>query len=180
MRYGAPRYRLPDDVVDRDIGFIEKLGVKINTGVDVGKDITLDELKKKYDAVFVATGYPNTQHLDIEGSEHNDVIMAMQFLEDAAEYERGNKPMPSIEPNVVVIGSGNVAFDVARTLIRFQNEKYGKSSVMMMALENEDQVPADIEEVDEGTEEGINFNRRRNRACWRFPSKTTAYGSGLD
>ena len=158
MRYGAPRYRLPDDVVDRDIGFIERLGVKINTGVEIGKDITLDELKDKYDAVFVATGYPHTQHLSIEGSEHNDVIMAMQFLEDAAEYERANADMPSIEQNVVVIGSGNVAFDVARTLIRFQNEKYGKSNVMMMALENEDQVPADAEEVEEGTAEGIIFN----------------------
>ncbi|MBT3319377.1 MAG: FAD-dependent oxidoreductase [Clostridia bacterium] len=158
MRYGAPRYRLPDDVVDKDIGFIEKLGVKINTGVEIGKNIMLGELKDKFDAVFVATGYPHTQHLDIEGSEHNDVIEAMDFLEESADYVRGVSAMPDIEENVVVIGSGNVAFDVARTLIRFQNEKFGKSSVMMMALEREDQVPADAEEVEEGTAEGIIFN----------------------
>ncbi len=158
MRYGAPKYRLPDDVTDRDINFIQKLGVKIHTNTDVGKDITLDELKKSHDAVFISTGYPDTRPLNIPGVDHKDVKMAMQFLADATDYKCGRGKMPDIKEDVVVIGSGNVAFDVARTLVRFQNEKFGKSNVQMLALETREQIPADIEEIEEGAEEGIVMN----------------------
>ena len=158
MRYGAPKYRLPDDITDRDISFIEKLGVKIHTNTRVGKDVTLEKLKDTHDAVFIGTGYPDTRPLNIPGVDHKDVIMAMPFLADSADFERGNAEMPEIKEKVIVIGSGNVAFDVARTLVRLQNMKYGKSNVLMAALENAQQVPADIEEVEEGTEEGIKFN----------------------
>ena len=158
MRYGAPKYRLPDDVTNREISFIEKLGVSIHTSTEVGKDITLEKLKSTHDAVFIGSGYPDTRPLDIPGVDNEDVKMAMSFLADSADYERGQKDMPDIKEKVVVIGSGNVAFDVARTLIRMQNIKFGKSHVIMAALENRDQVPADIEEIEEGTEEGIIFN----------------------
>lgn len=158
MRYGAPKYRLPDDITNRDISFIEKLGAKIHTDVEIGKDIKLDKLKSTHDAVFIATGYPDTRPLNIPGVDHEDVVMAMPFLAESADYQRGIIEMPDIREKVVVIGSGNVAFDVARSLIRMQNIKYGKSHVMMAALENAQQVPADIEEVEEGTEEGIKFN----------------------
>ncbi|MCK5128316.1 MAG: FAD-dependent oxidoreductase [Clostridiales bacterium] len=158
MRYGAPKYRLPDAVTDHDISFIEKLGVKIHTNTDVGKDITLDELKKTHNAVFVSTGYPDTRALKIPGVDHKDVKMAMSFLAAATEYERGVAAMPDIKEDVVVVGSGDVAFDVARTLIRFQNEKYGKMNVQMLALETAQQVPATPEEVTEGVEEGIHMN----------------------
>jgi glutamate synthase (NADPH) small chain len=155
MRYGAPKYRLPDDVTNHDISFIEKLGVKIHTSTEIGKDIKLKELEDKFDAVYIGTGYPDTRPLNIPGTDNADVKMAMSFLADSTEYERGIKKMPDIKDEVVVIGSGNVAFDVARTLIRFQNEKFGKSNVTMLALETSEQVPADIEEVEEGTQEGI-------------------------
>jgi len=158
MRYGAPKYRLPDDITNRDISFIEKLGAKIHTNTDVGKDITMDKLKSTHDAVFIATGYPDTRPLNIPGVDNKDVVMAMPFLADSADFERGTAKMPEIKEKVVVIGSGNVAFDVARTLVRLQNMKYGKSDVLMAALENRSQVPADIEEIEEGTEEGIKFN----------------------
>ena len=158
MRYGIPKYRLPDETTDRDISFITKLGVNIHNNVNVGKDITLAELKESHDAVFIATGYPYTRSLDIPGINHKDVIPAMDFLEKAREYERGAAEMPEIQESAIVIGSGNVAFDVARTLVRLQNEKYGKNDVTMMAIERKDQVPADIEEVEEGTEEGIKFS----------------------
>ncbi len=158
MRYGAPKYRLPDEVTTHDISFIEKLGVKIHVNTEVGKDVKFSDLQKKYDAVFIATGYPHTRGLTIPGVEHENVKMAMEFLAASTDYETGRGEMPAIEDDVVVIGSGNVAFDVARTLIRFQNGKYGKSSVKMLALENEEQIPADKEEVEEGGEEGIVFN----------------------
>jgi len=155
MRYGAPRYRLPDAAVDQDVKLIEKIGVKFHTGTEVGKDVKFADLQKECDAVFIATGYPVTRPLDIPGSDHTDVKMAMEFLAQSADYVRGAGRMPDIEDDVVVVGSGNVAFDVARTLVRFQNEKYGRSKVKMLALEREDQIPADIEEIEEGREEGI-------------------------
>jgi glutamate synthase (NADPH) small chain len=155
MRYGAPKYRLPDDVTNRDISFIEKIGVKIHTNTEIGKDIAFEKLEKDYDAVFVGTGYPDTRPLNIPGVDNDGVVLAMPFLAESADYERGMVDMPDIADDVIVIGSGNVAFDVARTLVRFQNMKYGKSNVKMVALETREQVPADIEEIEEGTEEGI-------------------------
>jgi len=158
LRYGAPKYRLPEDVTDRDISFIEKLGVKIHTNTNIGVDITMDELKASHDVVYMATGYPDTRPLKIPEVDHEDVIMAMPFLADSGDYQRKLIPMPEVKEDVVVIGSGNVAFDVARSLVRLQNEKFGKSNVQMVALETMEQVPADIEELEEGGEEGIHFN----------------------
>lgn len=158
MRYGVPRYRLPDAALDHDIAMIEKLGVRFITNTEVGKDIGFNDLKAKYDAVFMATGYPYTRKLKIEGEDHQDVIMAMDFLAEASDYASGKGPMPNIKDSVTVVGSGNVAFDVARTLVRLQNEKFGEVHVNMMALEQRDQIPADEEEVLEGTEEGIIMN----------------------
>ncbi|MDW7658230.1 MAG: FAD-dependent oxidoreductase [Bacillota bacterium] len=158
MRYGAPRYRLPDSALDHDLKLFGKLGVRFITGTEVGKDIAFDDLRTQYDVVFMATGYPATRRLRIEGEEHPDVILAMEFLAAVTDYQRGLAPMPDIQDNVTVIGSGNVAFDVARSLVRLQNEKFGKANVKMMALEQRDQIPADIEEVIEGEEEGIQFN----------------------
>ncbi len=158
MRYGVPRYRLPDEIVDHDIAMILKLGAKIHTNTEVGKDISFNDLKEKYDAVFMASGYPYTRPLKIEGVEHRDVVLAMEFLAEATEYARGNGEMPDVKDDVTVIGSGNVAFDVARTLVRLQNEKFGHVNVKMMALEQRDQIPADQEEIEEGVEEGIVMN----------------------
>ncbi len=158
MRYGAPKYRLPDDVTTHDISFIEKLGVTIHTNTQVGKDVPYADLQTKFDAIFIATGYPHTRGLKIPGIDNESVKMAMPFLAASTDYETGRGPMPDVADEVVVVGSGNVAFDVARTLVRFQNEKYGKSAVKMLALENETQIPADKEEVEEGGEEGILFN----------------------
>lgn len=158
MRYGVPRYRLTDAALDHDIAIIEKLGARFLTGTEVGKDITFDDLHAQYDAIFMATGYPFTRRLKIEGEEHQDVVLAMEFLAAVNDYQRGLAPMPDVKDNVTVIGSGNVAFDVARTLVRLQNEKFGKTNVKMMALEQRDQVPADKDEVIEGEEEGIEMN----------------------
>lgn len=157
MRYGIPHYRMPEENVKRDIQFMEKIGVQIHTNSAVGKDITLDQLHEQYDAVFAATGFTGSRWLQIPGADQHGVIGAMDFLTKARDFARREAPMPTVAASAVVIGGGNVAFDVARTLVRLQNMKYGKSDVKMMALENEQQLPADREEFDEGHEEGINF-----------------------
>jgi len=159
MRYGIPAYRLPDKAIDKDINFIESIGVKIHTNTRVGKDITMDQLEKDFDSVFLGTGFFKPRALNIPGADHEDVIGAMEFLPQVREFERGNLKLEdiNIKESIVVIGGGDVAFDVARSATRLQILKYGKSDVKLTSLENEDALPASMEELVEGSEEGIEF-----------------------
>lgn len=155
MRYGIPAYRLPDSALDRDIKFIESIGVKIKTNTEVGKDIKFEDLEKDYDAVFIGTGFTLGRSTRVPGTDHKDVYQALPLLAKIRDYVRGDGPMPYFTENVVVIGGGNVAMDIARSLVRLQNEKFGKSNVILTCLESEDIMPADREEIDESREEGV-------------------------
>ncbi len=156
MRYGIPRYRLPDEALDKDIAFIESLGVRIYTGVTVGKDIPFNEFKQKYDAIFVSTGLTLGRSTRIPGSDHSDVVQALPLLREIRDYLRGEGPEPKIARRVVVIGGGNVAMDIARSMARLQKMKYGEVNVTVTCLERTfDEMPADIEEIQEAQEEGV-------------------------
>jgi len=157
LRYGIPKYRLPDESLDKDISFIEKIGVKFHYNSKVGKNITFEEIKKTHEAIFFGTGFFEARNLPIPNNDHQDVILAMDYLKLARDYSRGTVELPNVAPDVVVIGGGNVAFDVARSVVRMQNEKYGKSNVKMTALESREILPADDEEYEEGKEEGIQY-----------------------
>ncbi|QVK20853.1 FAD-dependent oxidoreductase [Mycoplasmatota bacterium] len=157
MRYGIPKYRLPDEAIDQDISFIEKIGVKINLNTKV-TDTMLADFNKNYDAVFTGSGFFAGRKIPMPGHDHKDCIAAMDFLPLGRDYGRGTVKELDVHENVVIIGGGNVAFDVARTVVRYQNEKFGKSNVMMAALESEDALPADLEEVVEGREEGVKYH----------------------
>jgi len=158
IRYGGPEYRLPEESVVKDIEMIEKSGANFHCNTMLGEDIQLDELKEKYDSVFLGVGFSYSRSLPIPGHDHEDVIGAIKFLGEASDYTRGMREMPDIAEKIAVIGGGNVAFDVARTLVRLQFEKYGETSVSMAALESRDELPADLEEIEEGEEEGLLFN----------------------
>lgn len=158
IRYGAPEYRLPDDKVIEDIQVIEKLGVKIVCNTTVGKDIDVLELKEENDAVFIATGFWLPKKLNIPNNDHKEVVTSVEFLAAARDYTRGTGPMPDIHEKVIVIGGGDVSFDVARTLVRFQNEKFGKSHVEFVARKSEEYLAASIEEIVEAREEGVLYN----------------------
>lgn len=158
IRYGAPEYRLPDDKVNRDIDIIKRLGVKIVTETTVGKDITIPELHLKYDAIFIATGFWLPKKLDIPNKDHPDVHTSMQFLSQARDYTRGEGPMPEVHEKAIVIGGGDVSFDVARTLVRLQQEKYGHHHVVFVARKSEEYLAASEEEIKEGKEEGVIYN----------------------
>jgi len=157
MRYGIPAYRLPDSAIDKDINFIEKIGVNMMVNTRVGKDISMEKLEKDYDAVFLGTGFFKPRTLGIPGGDHKSVIGAMAFLPQVRDYERGVLKLEDIDvaKSVVVIGGGDVAFDVARSATRLQMLKYGKSNVKLTSLENEDQLPSSDDELFEGSEEGI-------------------------
>ena len=148
MRYGIPEYRLPYDQIDKDVNYIISLGVDIKYNVNIGTDITLDTLKKDYDAVFSGTGLHLGRSTRIPGSENENVYFATDLLR---EISLGDD-IP-VEEKIVVIGGGNVAMDITRSLARLQNVKYGKVNVLATSLESEDIMPADREEVVEAREE---------------------------
>ncbi len=159
MRYGIAAYRLNDAAIDKDVNFIESMGVNIKLNTRVGRDVSMEQLEKDYDAVFLGTGFFKPRGLNIPGSDHKDVIGAMDFLPRVRDFERGLIDIKDfdIAKSIVVIGGGDVAFDVARSAIRLQELKYGKSDVKLTSLENEDSLPADDTEYIEGGEEGVEF-----------------------
>lgn len=148
MRYGIPEYRLPYDQIDKDIDYILSLGVEIQYNTKVGKDIALADLEKEYDAVFAGTGLHLGRSTRIPGSDHENVYFATDLLREITQGKEIH-----VAEKIVVIGGGNVAMDITRSLARLQNQKYGKVDVTATSLESEDIMPADREEVVESREE---------------------------
>jgi glutamate synthase (NADPH) small chain len=150
MRYGIPEYRLPYDQIDKDINYIESLGVKFVFNTRVGVDITLEELHEQYDAVFAATGLHVGRSTRTPGTDHEMVFQAIDLLRDITKGKE-----ITVEKSIVVIGGGNVAMDISRSLARLQKQKYGEVNLTTTSLETEDIMPADREEIVEAREEGI-------------------------
>lgn len=148
MRYGIPEYRLPYDQIDKDIDYILSLGVDIKYNTKIGKDITLAELRDKFDAVFAGTGLHLGRSTGIPGTDHEHVYQAIDLLNKITEGKEIH-----VAEKIVVIGGGNVAMDITRSLARLQNQKYGKVQMIATALESEENLPADVEEVVEAREE---------------------------
>jgi NADPH-dependent glutamate synthase beta subunit-like oxidoreductase len=162
LALGVPAYRLPREVIRREVAVIEALGVEIRTGVTVGRDVTFAALRSDYAAVLIAVGAKRSRLLGIPGERGPRVYGGVDFLRAVALGET----LDSGE-RVVVIGGGNVAYDVARTVVR--QAAYdaartaarlpGKHFVTLASLETLEEMPADTLEIREGDEEGI---ERRN------------------
>lgn len=149
LTLGIPSYRLEKNVVNAEIDIIKELGVKFETGVEVGKDVSLDELRAQgFEAFYLAIGAQGGRKLNIEGEDAEGVISGVEFLLDVNLGKDVD-----VEGDVVVIGGGNVAIDVARTATRS-----GASRVEMFCLENEEEMPALDEEVEEALSEDIIIN----------------------
>jgi glutamate synthase (NADPH/NADH) small chain len=149
-RYGIPEYRLPYDRLDADVGVITSLGVKIHYNTRVGQDISMDELERNYDAVVVAVGLQQGRSTRVPGADHPDVRKAVSLLRMITLGEQFYIP-----PSAVVIGGGNVAMDIARSLARLQKQLHGTVDVTACALEDFDHFLADADEVREAREEGV-------------------------
>ncbi len=144
MRYGIPEYRLPRDVLESEIGEIEKTGVEIRTDTRIESlDVLLFE--EGYDAILVAPGASVGQRLPIPGAGLDGVLIGLDFLRDV----HLGKPMKTGK-RVVVLGGGNVAFDCARMARRL-----GADEVRIACLENRNEMPAACDEIEQGEEEGI-------------------------
>ncbi len=149
LTYGIPSYKLEKDVIFSEIDVLKNMGVTIKTGVEVGKDITIDQLRKEgYVGFYIAIGCQGGRLPGIPGEDASDVETAISFLARASENHD-----QKLNDDVVVVGGGNVAIDAARTSIRF-----GASSVKMYCLETRDIMPATKEEIEEAEEENVEIN----------------------
>ncbi len=149
LTLGIPSFRLEKEVVNAEIEILKELGVEFKTGVEVGKDVSLKDLRNQgYEAFYLAIGAQLGRKLGIEGEDSEGVITGVDFLRNANLGDN-----TKLEGKTIVIGGGNVAIDVARTAVRT-----GASKVDMFCLESRDTMPALEEEIEEALAEDITIN----------------------
>jgi NADPH-dependent glutamate synthase beta subunit-like oxidoreductase len=135
LRYGIPDYRLPQEILDIEIENIAGVGVKFEYNKALGKDFTVEELQKKYDAVYLATGVWQSKRMEVPGEDLPGVMSGLEFLEQVS----AGRP-PKIGPKVAVIGGGNTAMDSCRTALRLGCEPvvvYRRTRAEMPAIDEE-------------------------------------------
>lgn len=140
-----PKYRLPREILAQETNELAKTGFEIKTGIEIGKDIPFNELKKKYDALLIAAGLQLSRSLPLPGAELKGILLALPFLY-AINFDRKT----DLGKRVIVIGGGNVAVDVARSALRA-----GAKEVNLVCLESRKEMPAYSWEIEEALEEGI-------------------------
>ena len=145
LRYAIPEYRLPKREVEKEINYIRALGVEIRCNVEIGKDVTLDALRRDFDAVFIGTGAPAGLPLGAPGEDLPGVTDGIKFLRRAA----GGEPV-AVGSAVAVVGGGNTAVDCARTARRL-----GSEHVTLVYRRTRDEMPAAHEEVEALLQEGV-------------------------
>ncbi|UCF83964.1 MAG: FAD-dependent oxidoreductase [Desulfobacteraceae bacterium] len=148
---GIPDYRLPPDILNYEVSLVEKVGAEIRYGVNVGQDVTMDDLAKEgYKAVFVGVGAPEASAMRCEGEDagYERFMTGIHFLREIAF---GRRPIEG--KKIAVIGGGNVAMDCVRSAMRI-----GFDDVNLIYRRTEAEMPADAVEIEEAKEEGIKFN----------------------
>ena len=154
--YGIPEFRLPKEIVQAEVNYLEKLGVKVECNCVIGRLETIDELLKEYDAVFLGLGAGLPQFLNIPGENFCGIYSANEYLTrsnlmKAYLFPKYDTPIARGK-NVAVFGAGNVAMDSARTALRL-----GADTVRIIYRRSRDEMPARIEEVHHAEEEGVQF-----------------------
>ena len=147
MRAAIPEYRLPQEVLEREIAVVTP-GVEVVTGTRMGEDLSFEDLRGEYDAIFLALGAQLSRKLAIEGIELEGVLWGLDFLRALKQGEG-----PKVKERVLVIGGGNVAIDVALTALRL-----GAKEVQLACLECREEIPAHGWEVEEAIDEGVVLN----------------------
>jgi len=145
LRFGMPPYRMPKNILDKEINTIKNVGVNILTDIEVGVDITFNEIKEKHDSVYVAVGTQFSRQIGIPNEELDGIVHGLDFLRQV------NLGQPiKVEGIVAVIGGGNTAIDAARTAVRM-----GADEVHVFYRRTQEDMPADKREVEEAIEEGV-------------------------
>jgi formate dehydrogenase beta subunit len=148
---GIPDYRLPRAILRREVEIIEQQGVEIRYGVEIGKEITISDLQKEYDAIFIGVGAQNSSKMGVDGEDkgYKGFIQGIRYL---YEINMGRDPYPEGK-KVVVVGGGNVAIDCVRCSFRI-----GKQDVNLVYRRSRAEMPADPVEVKDAEEEGVKFH----------------------
>lgn len=159
--YGIPEFRLPKKIVEREIEYLKKLGVKIKTNVLVGRTVTVKELLQTCKAVFISVGAGLPKFMGIPGENLAGIFSSNEYLTrsnlmKAYRFPHYNTPLPAFK-RVAVIGGGNVALDSARTALR-----YGAEKVYLIYRRSRNEMPARQEEIHHAEEEGIEFSFLQN------------------
>jgi glutamate synthase (NADPH/NADH) small chain len=156
LRYGIPEFRLPKQIIDREVALLSELGVVIECNVIIGKTLTVAELRSQFDAVFIANGAGLPAMLNIPGENLKGVYAANEFLTRVNLMEAGRRDDSSTpiikRREVAVIGGGNTAIDCVRTARRL-----GAERAMLVYRRGEAEMPARIEEIKHAKEEGVEF-----------------------
>jgi len=157
LQYGIPEFRLPKKVVDEELSYLKEIGVDIRLNNIVGQNLSVDELRDEYNAIYISTGAGAPLFLGIEGEELNGVYSANEFLirvnlMKAYKFPEYDTPIRTGE-HVTVIGSGNVAMDSARSALRL-----GAKEVRIVYRRSREEVPARHEEFENAEEEGVVFS----------------------
>ena len=154
LTYGIPSYKLEKDVIEAEVDIIREMGVDIRLGVEVGRDVTLDELREQgFKAFYVAIGCQGGRLPGIPGEDAEGVSVAVDFLRRVAEQQDDGGKAEPMCGRTIVVGGGNVAIDVARTAARL-----GSEHVEMFCLESSEDMPASTEEVVEANEDGVHIS----------------------
>jgi len=153
MRIGPPLYRLPLEAIDKDVNYIASLGVEFRFNTTAGKDILFEDILKEYDAIYLGIGTTASRSTKVENIDK--AHLALPFLQQN-KIGSGTK----VGKEIIVIGGGNVAMDVAREALRLQHMQYPGEKVITktVSLEDWDELPATQEEIEDAKAEGIQFN----------------------
>ena len=156
LRYGIPEFRLPKEIIDREVAVLSDLGVTIECNVIIGKTLTIAELRREFDAIFIANGAGLPTMLNIPGENLKGVYAANEFLTRVNLMEAGRREDSSTpilqRDEVAVIGGGNTAMDCVRTARRL-----GAKRAMIVYRRGEAEMPARVEEIKHAKEEGVEF-----------------------
>jgi len=146
LYWGIPQYRLPKEILDYEIELIKRKGVDIVLNCRIGKDKTMQELQKEFDSIYISAGAHVSRKLGVQGEDKKGVNFGVEFLREVGN----STEKPNVKENVIVIGGGNVAVDVARTALRL-----GAKKVELVSLEKRNEMPAYDDEIAAVLEEGI-------------------------
>lgn len=145
LRWAIPEFRLPLEVLEKELGLLQDMGINLQCGISLGQDKTINELKDEFNAIVIATGCSNYSKLGIEGEDIPGIYHGLPFL-----HEIRSGRAPTIAKKVVVIGGGNVAVDAAQTALRL-----GAKDVTMVCLESRDEIPSFPWAIEGALSEGI-------------------------
>jgi glutamate synthase (NADPH/NADH) small chain len=148
LLWGIPEYRLPEDILRREIKTILDMGVEVKLTTSIGGDVKLSEIQRKHDAVYISIGAQKGSGMPIDGMDAPGVLIGVEFLERINEGER-----PDLGRRVTIVGGGNTAMDVCRSAVRL-----GSKDVRVLYRRTEKEMPAAHEEVEEAREEGVEFD----------------------